>query len=82
MPRLVPEDVASAVDARGEAAPDVLASCLGVLDADASFELGPVDEVEDRLSVTLRAGAYRYGGVVVWGATALTLGMLAHVLDE
>src|ERR687896_566234 len=27
--------------------------------------------------VTLRAGAYRYGGVVVWGATAFTLGMLA-----
>jgi 8-oxo-dGTP pyrophosphatase MutT (NUDIX family) len=31
--------------------------------------------------ITLRAGAYRYGGVVVWGATAITLGMLAHVLD-
>ena len=30
---------------------------------------------------TLRAGAYRYGGVRVWGATALTLGMLAHVLE-
>jgi 8-oxo-dGTP pyrophosphatase MutT (NUDIX family) len=30
---------------------------------------------------TLHAGAYRYGGVVVWGATAITLGMLAHVLD-
>ncbi len=29
---------------------------------------------------TVRAGAYRYGGVRVWGATALTLGMLAHVL--
>jgi 8-oxo-dGTP pyrophosphatase MutT (NUDIX family) len=29
---------------------------------------------------TLLAGAYRYGGVRVWGATALTLGMLAHVL--
>ncbi|MGH2401392.1 MAG: NUDIX hydrolase [Candidatus Limnocylindria bacterium] len=28
----------------------------------------------------VRAGAYRYGGVRVWGATALTLGMLAHVL--
>ena len=32
--------------------------------------------------VTLRAGAYRFGGVRVWGATAMTLGMLAHVLDE
>jgi 8-oxo-dGTP pyrophosphatase MutT (NUDIX family) len=29
----------------------------------------------------LRAGAYRYGGVRVWGATALTLGMLGHVLE-
>ena len=39
-----------------------------------------VEEIVAR-GVTLRAGAYRYGGVVVWGATALTLGMLAHVLD-
>ena len=31
---------------------------------------------------TVRAGAYRYGGVRVWGATALTLGMLAHVLGR
>jgi len=31
---------------------------------------------------TVRAAAYRYGGVRVWGATALTLGMLAHVLDR
>jgi 8-oxo-dGTP pyrophosphatase MutT (NUDIX family) len=31
---------------------------------------------------TVLAGAYRYGGVRVWGATALTLGMLAHVLDR
>ena len=30
---------------------------------------------------TVSAGAYRYGGVVVWGATALTLGMLAHILE-
>ena len=30
----------------------------------------------------VRAGAYRYGGVRIWGATALTLGMLAHVLGE
>ncbi|MGI8657908.1 MAG: NUDIX hydrolase [Candidatus Limnocylindria bacterium] len=29
----------------------------------------------------LLAGAYRYGGVRVWGATAFTLDMLAHVLD-
>ena len=31
---------------------------------------------------TVRAGAYRHGGVRVWGATALTLGMLADVLAE
>ncbi|MBA2632037.1 MAG: CoA pyrophosphatase [Chloroflexi bacterium] len=31
---------------------------------------------------TVSAGAYRYGGVRVWGATAFTLGMLAHVLKE
>lgn len=30
----------------------------------------------------VHAGAYRYGGVRVWGATAMTLGMLAHVLDD
>jgi 8-oxo-dGTP pyrophosphatase MutT (NUDIX family) len=30
--------------------------------------------------VRVRAGAYRVGGVSVWGATAMTLGMLAHVL--
>lgn len=34
----------------------------------------------DVRGLTIRAGAYRYGGVRVWGATALTLGMLAHVL--
>ena len=39
-----------------------------------------IEEVVAR-GITLRAGAYRYGGVVVWGATAITLGMLAHVLD-
>jgi len=31
---------------------------------------------------TVNAGAFRYGGVSVWGATALTLGMLAHVLER
>jgi 8-oxo-dGTP pyrophosphatase MutT (NUDIX family) len=30
----------------------------------------------------LRAGVYRFGGVRVWGATAITLGMLARVLEE
>jgi 8-oxo-dGTP pyrophosphatase MutT (NUDIX family) len=39
-----------------------------------------VEEFEAR-GLIVRAGAYRYGGVWVWGATALTLGMLAHVLS-
>jgi 8-oxo-dGTP pyrophosphatase MutT (NUDIX family) len=30
---------------------------------------------------TVRAGAYRYRDLRIWGATALTLGMLARVLD-
>lgn len=30
----------------------------------------------------LRAGVYRVGDVRVWGATAMTLGMLARVLEE
>ena len=32
--------------------------------------------------LAIRASAYRYGGVRVWGATAMTLGMFAHVLEE
>ena len=40
-----------------------------------------VEEFASR-GLTLRAGAYRYGGVRVWGATAITLGMLAHALDD
>ena len=39
-----------------------------------------VEEFESR-GFRRRAGAYRYGGVRVWGATALTLGMLGHVLE-
>ncbi len=38
------------------------------------------DEEFDGRGVRILAGAYRYGGVRVWGATAFTLGMLAHVL--
>ena len=40
-----------------------------------------LEEFESR-GFRLSAGAYRYGGVRVWGATALTLGMFAHVLQE
>jgi len=39
-----------------------------------------LEEFESR-GFRLRAGAYRFGGVRVWGATALTLGMFAHVLE-
>ena len=38
------------------------------------------DEEFSGRGFTIRAKAYRYGGVRIWGATALTLGMLAHVL--
>jgi len=40
------------------------------------------EEAFSARGITIRAGAYRYGGVRVWGATAITLGMLAHVMDE
>lgn len=38
-----------------------------------------VEEFTPR-GIPIRAGSYRYQGVRVWGATALTLGMLARVL--
>ncbi|HET9416126.1 MAG TPA: CoA pyrophosphatase [Candidatus Limnocylindria bacterium] len=40
-----------------------------------------LEEFESR-GFRLLAGAYRFGGVRVWGATAQSLGMLAHVLLE
>jgi len=52
----------------------------------------PLDVLFDAASVTveelltrglrIRAGAYRFGGLTIWGATAMTLGMLAHVLTD
>ncbi len=50
------------------------------LDALFDDEVFGTEEFSGR-GFTIRAGAYRYGGVRVWGATALTLGMLAHVLE-
>ena len=38
-----------------------------------------VEEFESR-GLRIRAGAYRYAGLRVWGATAFTLGMLVHAL--
>ena len=68
-PSLVPQDseVAAVVEIPLEALHDE--TVLGV------------EEFASR-GITLRAGAYRYGGVRVWGATAITLGMLAYALGE
>lgn len=68
-PMLVPHDaeVASIV----ELPLDIL------FDADAMT----VEEIMTR-GLRIRAGAYRFAGVTIWGATAMTLGMLAHVLTE
>ena len=44
-------------------------------------EVAGVEEFEVS-GFRLRAGVYRFGGVRVWGATAITLGMLARVLDD
>lgn len=41
-----------------------------------------VVEEFDARGVRIRAGAFRHGGISVWGATAITLGMLAHVLER
>jgi 8-oxo-dGTP pyrophosphatase MutT (NUDIX family) len=38
------------------------------------------EEIDAR-GVRLVAGVYRYGGVRVWGATAITLGMVGRVLE-
>jgi 8-oxo-dGTP pyrophosphatase MutT (NUDIX family) len=44
-------------------------------------EVAADDEFEVR-GLRIRAGIYRFGGVRIWGATAITLGMLARVLDD
>src|SRR5215204_4555391 len=50
VPRCVAEDVAGPVDARGDAAADVVAGDPGVLGADPSFELRPGGEAEPRFA--------------------------------
>lgn len=60
---------------------DAEVAAIVELPLDALFDeavLGTEDFTSRGLVV--RAGTYRYGGVRVWGATAQTLGMLAHVL--
>ena len=61
---------------------DAEVSAIVELPLDALFddEVFGTEEFSGR-GFNIRAGAYRYGGVRVWGATALTLGMLAHVLE-
>jgi 8-oxo-dGTP pyrophosphatase MutT (NUDIX family) len=70
------------VSARPSLTPhDAEVASIVELPIDALFDeavLG-VEEFTPR-GITIRAGSYRYGGVRVWGATALTLGMLARVL--
>lgn len=66
-PTLVPQDaeVASIVE----------------LPLDVLFDAAAVT-VEELLTrgLRIRAGAYRFGGITIWGATAMTLSMLGHVL--
>lgn len=66
-PMLVPQDaeVASIVE----------------LPLDVLFDADAVS-VEEHLArgLRIRAGAYRFDGLTIWGATAMTLAMLAHVL--
>jgi 8-oxo-dGTP pyrophosphatase MutT (NUDIX family) len=72
------------VSARPSLVPhDAEVAAIVELPLDALFddELVGTEEFSGR-DFTVHAGAYRYGGVRVWGATAMTLGMLAHVLNE
>ena len=75
--------VVGAVAARPELVPhDAEVAAIVELPLAALFDPDVVglEEFESR-GLRLRAGAYRFGGVRVWGATALTLGMFAHVLQ-
>jgi 8-oxo-dGTP pyrophosphatase MutT (NUDIX family) len=75
--------VVGAVAARPELVPhDAEVAAIVELPLSALFDpdVVGVEEFESR-GLRLRAGAYRFGGVRVWGATALTLGMFAHVLE-
>ena len=64
---------------------DAEVAAIVELPLDALFDADLVGEEEftgGRGAWRVRAGAYRYAGLRVWGATALTLGMLARVLDD
>ncbi len=68
-PTLVPHD--------GEVAAIVELPLAALFDP----EVVGMEEFESR-GLRIKAGAYRYAGHRVWGATALTLGMLAHALAQ
>ncbi len=73
-----------AVDRRPMLVPhDVEVASIVELPLDTLFDPSSmtVEEITTR-GLRIRAGAYRFGGVTIWGATAITLGMLAHVLSE
>jgi 8-oxo-dGTP pyrophosphatase MutT (NUDIX family) len=62
---------------------DAEVAAIVELPLEALFDASIVGEEEfSGRNWTVRAGAYRYAGLRVWGATAITLGMLAHVLDQ
>ena len=68
-PALVPQD--AEVDSIVELPLDVLFHEAAVT----------VEELTVR-GLRIRAGAYRFGGLTIWGATAMTLSMLAHALAD
>jgi 8-oxo-dGTP pyrophosphatase MutT (NUDIX family) len=73
-----------AVDARPALVPhDAEVASIVELPLDILFDpsVVTVEEIATR-GLRIRAGAYRFGGVTIWGATAITLGMLAHVLTD
>ena len=63
-------------------APTEVASIVE-LPLDILFDAAAVS-VEELLTrgLRIRAGAYRFGGLTIWGATAMTLSMLGHVLAD
>ncbi len=74
--------VVGTIDARPELVPhDAEVAAIVELPVAALFDPDVVGDEEFIVrGARIRAGAYRHAGLRVWGATALTLGMLAHAL--
>lgn len=71
-----------AVDRRPALVPqDAEVASIVELPLDVLFDADAVS-LEEHLArgLRIRAGAYRFGGLTIWGATAMTLSMLANVL--